>query len=323
MTLVLAPYDPGYLDEGNYLEDDYLDTIRAGYQGFQFTALQPAYVGFQFRAVLYNTINLRVLCNFKTRGNGSNWTASSTETGDFDVNNVNTDILEQIWRSATGIVTSINLDCDAGSGNNIFLDTFAILNHNLTTSATINLIGSDNASHSPTGVTIPITATSERAFYIASTVPLNGYRYWRLSLSDPTNPDNFLSIGTILGGESEIFQGECFTDELGFELTDYAEVVPTEGHTNVMNSLALRKAIRLDFKNLDFDQLPNMQKLRDIFETYRTTHKCLWIPTPSTTDYDLVKRYAVFAKIAKLPTEAHNYKTRVYTSLSLDLDEAR
>jgi hypothetical protein len=290
--------------------------------GVEFDAQFLNGMAIQFLAAIYNTDNLRILCDFDSRGvNNNNWTASSTAVGDFNVNNVNTDIVEQVWRSI--VTTGVTLSSDTGVPQGTIIDTLAILNHNLTSSATVTLIGSNNPGHAPTGIVIPLEARANNLFYIAPTLPSTGFRYWRIAIDDATNPDGFLQIGAILYGTSQIFQGECFVDEIEFSLKDFADTVATEGFTNVANSRAIKRNVKLDFRSLEANDR-NFKILRDIFENIRTTLKCLWIPTPDPTDQEITAKFATFGKIPVLPSERHNSKGRNidYVSMTIEVDES-
>ena len=299
-----------------------IDTQHA--EGLQFEAISLMSTGFQFETVFYNTNLLRILCDFPSRGTtGTNWTSNSTEPGDFSVNNLNTDIVEQVWRSAAGDVTGINLTCDTEVPQGVFMDTFAILGHNLTTSANITILGSNTSDFSIVGVSIPLASFEENIIYIAPDFPTAGYRYWRVSIDDITNPDGYLQIGIIVFGTSIIFNGECIVDELGFQLKDFSDTVRTEGFTNVANSRALKRVVSFEFRNLDF-KLGNFTKIRDIFRAARTTLKCLWIPTPSPTNQEFTQRFFAFSKLSSIPVERHNNKgaEKDYSNFSIELDES-
>jgi hypothetical protein len=132
-----------------------------------------------------------------------------------------------------------------------------------------------------------------------------------------------LQIGTIVYGTSQIFQGECFVDELEFTLKDFADTVATEGFTNVANSRAIKRSVRLDFRSLEANER-NFKILRDIFENIRTTLKCLWIPTPDVNDQEITAKFAAFGKLPSLPSERHNSKgnNNDYVSMTLEVDES-
>lgn len=273
--------------------------------GAQVTRVSGNTVHCQIIKVLYNIKNLRILQDFPSRGTGgTNWTANSTMAGDFSILNVNTDIVEQVWRSNTGTLSGLILTCDTGVPQGVFVDTLALLNHNLTTSAAVLWQGSDDPGFATTPLSVDLTIEEVNTYYIAPTLPLSGYRYHRFLISDPTNSNDFLQIGTIVFGSSIIFQGECFVDKVTKSTKHFADKVPTEAFSNVSNDRAIKFAVSLQFKNLDFNK-DNYRNIRDVFDTARTSLKCLWIPTP-----EYPKRFATFAKLVAIPDEEHNVKGR-------------
>ena len=313
-----------YLTESEgYLTEGYLADKMCAFLGVQANVLGASNLGYQANIKVYNVTNLRILCDFKSRGvTTTNWTATSTEPGDFDANNLDTDIVEQVWRSATG-VTSVNLTTDTGIPQGVFVDTVALLNHNLTSSATVSLLGSNDPTFATVGVTIAMQHTDENMYYLAPEFPSQSFRYWRFVVSDINNPDTFLRIGTAIFGEADIFDGECITDQIRFQIKDFADVIPTEGFTNVANSRTIKRALGIQFRSIE-NRNRNFKILRTLFTTYRTTHKCLWIPTPSATDMEVTGRFAVFGKLPQIPVEAHNSKGPEcdFVDLDIDVDES-
>lgn len=255
--------------------------------------------GMQTRLVLYNTKLLRILCDFPSRGvSGVNWTATSTAPGDHGVNLLNTDIVEERWQSATG-VTSVILTCDTEVVQGVPIDTAAILNHNLTSSASIIVEGSNSPVFAPVQETFVMVPTRGNAYYIAPTFPTLQSRYWRFLINDPTNPAGHLYIGTIVFGTTIIFQGECFTDNVVRRNKHFADKVATEGFTNVSNDRALKRSVSLEFRNIDYGR-GNFKNIMSVFEFARTSLKCLWIPDPQDPT-----RFAVFGKLPQIPDETH------------------
>ena len=289
--------------------------------GAQVDRLRRVVFGMQVRFVLYNTTNLRVLCDFPSRGTtGTNWTATSTDTGDFDVNNVNTDIVEERWQSAAGI-TSATLTCDTEIVQGTTIDTLALLDHNLTTSAVVTLEGSDNGAFSPVGYSEQLNVQVDNLIHIADVFPTAQHRYWRLVISDPTNPDSQLQIGTIVFGNSIILQGECFTDRVIRRRVHYKDEVFTEGFSNVSNDRAVKRAVELDFRFLAY-QGGNYENLNDVFLTAKTSLKCLWIPFPPQ-----VERFSVFGKLTEIPEEVHEKyssdDSSDWVSFQIEIDESK
>jgi hypothetical protein len=291
----------------------------------QFESKNIVSIGQQVLATLYNSTNLRILCEFPSRGvTDTNWTATTTASGDFSVQNLNTDIVEQVWRSSPGSIVGVRLACDTGLPQGVFLDTLAMLNTNLTRSASVILVGSTVSDFSIIGASIVLPVDEVNTYYIAPELPTEGFRYWRIDIDDPTNTDGYIEVGTVVFGASNVFQGECFVDQVDFQLQDFTDSVRTEGFTNVSNSRALKRKVRLEFRFLNF-QRNNYKILRSLFETYRTTHKCLWIPTPSLTDKEVTSRFASYAKLTTLPNERHNYKggNADYVSFNIEYDESK
>lgn len=318
----LECFGAGYLNDEPYLSVyPYLQSFFCVPMGVQFTAVKEESRAFQFRSALYNTTNLRILVDFPSRGStGVNWTSTTTQssaTNSFTVNNVNTDIVEQYWRSATGVL-SATLTCDTELPQGVYLDTLAILNHNLSGSATVILQGSNDPSFATIPVDIELEYEALNMYYIAPTLPLLPYRYWRLNISDAGSADNFLRIGTIVFGSAVIFSQESFVDQVQFGQKQFVDKVYTEGFTNVSNDRGKKKYLNLEFRNLAYGRA-NFQNMRELFEYAGTTLKCLYIPTPEQPS-----RFAVFAKMNEIPAETHNYKgaDADYVDFSIAVDEA-
>ena len=288
--------------------------------GMEANRLSSAKIGMQVRLVLYNTNRLRILVEFPSRGtSGLNWTASSTAAGDFNVNNLNTDIVEERWQSLNGD-TSIILTSDTEVVQGVPVDTVAILNHNLTSSASITVEGSNSPIFSPVDQTFTMVPTKNNAYYIAPTFPTVQSRYWRFIINDSTNPATNIKIGTIVFGTTVIFFGECFVDAVTRRNRHFADKVATEGFTNVSNDRAVKRAVALEFRNLGYTR-GNFANLIDIFDFVRTNLKALWIPDPQDPP-----RFAVFGKLLQIPDEVHNNlgpEASDTVDLSLEVDESQ
>ena len=267
---------------------------------------------------IYNNTNLRILYDFVSRGNsGNNWSviAGGTASGDFSVQNLNTDIVEQVFRTTSKFMT---IQCDTEVNQGIFNDTVAILNHNFTTSAIISMEASNDVTFSTVAYTTAIKSENENIYWIAPSLPLQSYRYWRFIISDSSNASNYLQIGTIVFGSSVIFSGEDFVDEVTRRKTHFADTIRTEGFSSVSNDRALKKAVTLTFRRLNYNK-NNYQNLIDIIDEARTTLKCLWIPTPKYSS-----RFAVFGKLSDIPVENHKAISADadYIDIEITVDEA-
>lgn len=281
--------------------------------------------GMQATMVIYNNTQLRVMYDFPSRGTpaqaGINWTMNPpAATGDFSPNNLNTDIIEQVTRSVTA--GSIELICDTGLPQGVPVDTIAILGHNLTRSATVQVQGAKNAAFAPSDIVFTMQVTLENMYWVAETLPtlLGQNRYWKFTVQDPTNTDGYIEIGSIVFGVSNIFSlSECFTNPIEHGWKHFKDEVEIEGYTNIMNDRALKRWVKLKFEDLDY-QKGNYSLLRDMMQYVRTNLKALVIPTPLYPD-----RYAVFAKLVDMPNLSNRTisEDADYTSFDLEWDESK
>jgi hypothetical protein len=269
--------------------------------GMQVNRLRASNIAMQIKFILYNTTNLRFMYEFGSRGvTGNNWTSISSAGADFNINNVNTDIVEQRWQTPNGTKFD-QLVCDTQLPQGIAVDTVAILGHNLTTSATVTMESSSVSDFASIGETIYLVPRQfEDIYYIAPTYPNQQWRYWRITISDPTNPDNCLKIGTIIFGSSIVLQGENIIDQIQKTKKHFADKVETEGYTAITNDRALKKSVTFDLQKLQYAR-GNYENVTNAFDFIRTGLKALWIPDPK-----LPARFAVFGKLANMPVETHN-----------------
>lgn len=285
----------------------------------QVEAKKSKSIGAQVRKVLYNTYNLRILWDFPSRGtNGTNWTVTVGEQspGDFSVNNLNTDVVEQAFRTPS--LTNCTVVCDTQISNGVFVDTIGILGHNLRVTGSVRVEASQSSSFSDPELYILRPDGTENIIWIAPTIPLTSYRYWRFTFSDASNADGFLQVGSIVFGSAAIFQGENVVDTIVKTPKHFADKVMTEGFTAVSNDRALKNAVTLEFRSLDYNR-ENYALLQQIFNYCRTSLKALWVPAPRTPT-----RFGVFGKLATIPSEQHQAMgdDADYVSFTLEVDES-
>ena len=121
--------------------------------------------------------------------------SANSEDSSYPVANVQDYQLIKVYRS-TGD-TSEWVKVDAGSGSTITATGACILGHNLTNSGTYKIQG--NATDSWGTPSLDETFTYDSNIMI-KTFNSAGYRYWRFSLADATNPDTYLEIGRLFLG---------------------------------------------------------------------------------------------------------------------------
>lgn len=271
----------------------------------------------QVRRALYNTYNLRVLWDIPSRGDtGTNWTVISgtQQSGDFSVNNLNSDIVEEQFRTTTK--SNVQIQCDTQVASGVYVDTLAILNHNMSVSATVTVAGSNDIQFPNPEIFELKPDGTDSIIWISPTLPQTAYRYWRFTFSDQGTGG--LAIGAILFGSAAVLEGENVVSTITKTPKHFADKVQTEGFTAVSNDRALKNSVSLEFRNLDYLK-SNYEMLKQIFITCRTSLKALWIPTPRTPT-----RFAVFGKLVNIPSEQHNAiaDDADYVSFSVEIDEA-
>lgn len=291
--------------------------------GTQARLIRISSLGDEVTLVIYNITQLRILENMVSRGTpalgGANWTSDvALRTGDFGTENLNTDILEQRCETES-VPAQWILTCNTGIPQGAFVDTLAILEHNLTKSARIEFQGSDDPLFGTVGFSTVLTSELKNTYWISPSLPNEGFIYWRLLIDDITNTEDGLFIGAIVFGSASIMTvSETFENPATFGWSHYKDASDTEGYRKVSNDRALRKRLSLAFSNLKYDG-GNFEMLRDYWLSAKTDIACLIIPRPTKPS-----ALAVFSKLTNLPSEEHNAISDDdhYVSFTLDWDES-
>lgn len=327
----------GYAAPSSRSTNNMIDQPSAG-AAFQTQIFKVGTRAFQALIKYYNSYALRILYDFTSRGlksgtgnnmhgnpvaTGQNWASTSTETG-YPVTNLNTDIVEQYWRTADG-VNSVVLTLDAEYPQGILIDTLCFFNHNLSNNATVQWQRSDDSGFASVD-TVTLEVTKDNLYWISEELPTHQYRYHRFIINDSSKilASDYIQIGTIVAGSAFIMVGgEDIVDNIIFGYKEYADKIETEGYTNVSNSRAVKRNLVVELRSISYTGL-NYPNLRYIFNNYRTSLKTVWIPTPSSSDQTLTDRFAVFGKLTNLPQESHNYKgpTAQYIDFTCEVDES-
>lgn len=278
--------------------------------------------------VFYNLQNLRILWEIGSDGLDStnNFTASSEKSTDKSVFNLKNDILEKYWESTDNINQWVQFD--AGLNRSIYIDTFALLGHNLSSSAKLTLkgygSGSDSAitdwSNIPTYATISMgtNPNDDRVIWVNPTQPTTRYRHWRLEISDGSNSTKNLRIGRLIAGTSLVFNGENLLANLRYGKRNYKDEIKLNGFSSVFNNRALKRNLSISLNELNRQQYSNANQLDKYIDYCRDSLKALVIVDPQNP-----YKYSVFAKLASVPDQEINYidAQAEYASVSLTYDE--
>ena len=112
---------------------------------------------------------------------------ASDENPAFPVENSQDTRLSRLFKT-TG--TSVNIVIDLGE--NLTATSFFLAQHNLTSSATITLEANATDAWTSPSYTNSIAYSADIIYELFAT---QTYRYWRLVISDATNPDTFIKFG--------------------------------------------------------------------------------------------------------------------------------
>jgi hypothetical protein len=298
--------------------------------GLQIKILGAKYeaLGFQVNHTRYNVGLLRILWQMTSDGNtANNYTASSSASVDKDILNIKSDITEQYWQSLT---TTEWFVFDCGAGRTMQVDTFALIDTNITNSAVIKIkaFGDANSAPPPNWAVVPYLVTvpmssdplERNIIYISPTQPLASYRYFRVEITDTTNTAGFLRIGRCIAGSSLVFTTENCLDAVSYKKENYKDEFSINGFTSIANNRALKKNMTISFANLNRMQFVNYRRLMEYVTYCRDTLKALVIIDPQEP-----YQFSVFSKLKAMPEESHQYisSDTMNTSLSLSYDEGR
>lgn len=330
MALPTVTIDNNYCEQP-YCMYSYCTPTNEGTVYVEVEFIQPGrfYCYVQIVHAIYNITNLRILWQISSDGTvANNYIASSNASVDKNIVNVKSDIIEQYWQSNTAVAEYFQFD--AGAGKVINLDTFALIDHNFTSSAIVNIYGYGTGSDAAPGswigiplyttIAMPADPDEKNLIYIAPTLPANSFRHWRVTIADPSNPNGFLRIGRVVGGSALIFTAENCLDVMDFRRENYKDEFKLNGFSTIANNRALKKQLSIRFKDLNRIAELNYRRLSRYINYNRDTLKALIIPDPQ-----LPYQFSVYAKLTDMPNESHRFisNTDSYISVELNYNEGR
>lgn len=105
------------------------------------------------------------------------------------------------WRSS-GVGSAVTLVADLGTARAV--DVVALCDHNLTSGATLTIDGNDADSWGAPALTEAISYKADNVLHYLATSSRT-YRYWRLSLTDTANGDDYLRASELFLGSYTAF----------------------------------------------------------------------------------------------------------------------
>ena len=238
--------------------------------------------------------------------------ATSEAVGDFGKENLVTAPLREIWRSTDAASQSIVIQANNTAEN---IDTFAILNHNLSDAAVVTLKANtvNNFSSPPFSVTL-----AWREKHIIYTEDLgDNYEFFKITIVDPANACGFFEIGRIVAGTSVVMlDNEDIIDDFSVDGKDLSYQMSTEGFFRASNEKVKvdRLSVRFDKLATVGDAIDNYTNLTDLVEYVGTTLPFLTILDPDDPSF-----YVLWGQLEDLPTK--NFTLNRYVSMGLTIQE--
>lgn len=204
--------------------------------------------------------------------------------------------ITKVWRSAAAALSSVDITYDFGSAHTIEL--VALVNHNLTSAATIAIAAGTTTGYGDFSTTM--TWREFDAFEVLS--PAQSYRYWRIRLTDAANTDNYLEVGYPMLGDMTVAE---FQFLYGWTQTDAFEnqVVRSEFGVAYVEEMYYQMRFRLNFGPLP---AADMATLRELYRDLKgSVTPFLFLPDTAGADAYLVR----FANLFTQTVNFYRYAT--------------
>lgn len=264
------------------------------------------------------TVGIKFLYNFAVGeydldNPGSNViSVTSTAAGDFDKKNLTTTPLRELWRSGSNIASTQEIVIKTND-ESVIPDVFAILNHNFTSLAVVQLQGSMTTSFVGAAV-IPFTWTKKNMVLLQS--PGAAYKYYKFSILDPSNGCGFIECGRIVAGKSfTMTENEDITDSIQVAPQDLASKTKTEGFFRASNERVKIDKVAVRFEKLQTVAPDNINYLglQTMFNSVGETFPFLTIVDPEDQAFQIT-----WGMIENLPSRGFTINRYVDMSLSIE-----
>lgn len=267
-----------------------------------------------------NTVGIKFLYSFSIGEQNPTFpglniiSVTSTAAGDHDKKNLTTTPLRETWRSAS-ILTTQEIIIEANDLTTV-PDVFAILNHNLTNLAVVQIQGSlADPTFAAPAFTLSMPYNKKHMALVQDFGV--AYRYYKIKITDPTNPCGFIEIGKIVGGKSfTLTKNEDITDSISISNNDLSYKMKSEGFFRAANKRVKVQKLSVKFQNLRtfVNENENYLGLLEFIDEVGETLPFLTIVDPSEPYFKIV-----WGLIDSLPGET--YDINRYVDLSVNIQE--
>lgn len=232
--------------------------------------------------------------------------AASSENAQFPKENTQEDIIALPFRTAAGDDDDETVDNDFGAACEY--NFIALLGHNITDGATIEVKGADDAAFTTNVVTDALTHNGNNIFAFLSTARTK--RYCRVRVQDASNPSGYIEIGAIVVGKYVEFNRHF--SAYSKSLVDESETEKTPaGNLFTLQERATRQTWSLPFKGIDDTAAAVVDLMAAELGIRKAMIFCTDPTTPNSSSY-----WAHFTELPRL-----DYSHTDYWSTTFELEE--
>lgn len=238
---------------------------------------------------------------------------TSTAAGDHNKKNLTTYPLRQTWRSTTTANQEIVIQTNDTTINP---DVFAILNHNLSENAVVQLYGNNSNSWGAPAFSGVIPWNKKNMAYIGS---LTAYNYWKIKISDAGNACGYVEVGRILAGKAfTLVDNEDIQDDIGVKTDDLAYKMNTEGFFLASNKRVRTQNISMVMPKLNtrstLGATENYENMLTFADFVGETLSFLTVVDPGDPYFKII-----WGQFSSMPTE--DYTVNRYATFKLEIKE--
>lgn len=206
--------------------------------------------------------------------------SSTNDNPKFPSEDTQNETKQTFWRTKATYVSSQSIIIDLGSA--IECTMVALLNHNLTSGATIQMKGADDAAITVNVVTETVTYNAVNLFFFFSAARTK--QYWQLLISDAANPATYLQVGPVILGKHWTVS-ENFNYLYGRGVEDYSEVAFTDSRVVSAAVKAKPEGFTLPFRMLTDGSALNVRELIKEVGVHSPFVVCFDYNLPNTNSY--------------------------------------
>lgn len=201
---------------------------------------------------------------------------ASSASATYPASNLKLLPITKVWRSATASLSSVTLLFDLAAAQTV--RAAGLINANLTSAATLLLEAGTTGAVSNFSVTLAYVRDYDWVRWINQS-----YRYWRFTLTDAANGDNYLEVGyPVLGNATILASAQSYG---WHQIDEFANLSP-RSEFGVRNTAEMWSAMRFRFDLTG--------KAESEINTFRTIYRgakmdvtpLLFVPDTSTPTHD-------------------------------------